>query len=175
MKKAATKEQKDEIFKYDKQKKSVKKKENKKRKARENRLRKQKEALDSAANTSSINGTSNSYQMCAVVPLGCYKNSINSTSPRRCIVTHLEIPKMKTAYKAIFHFEYIGQNEPMEMDVSDAVSTSRPVEAKAGAAAGSERKSAGRSTDVPVQQEILAAEEFERTTDCNVEFEFHVD
>lgn len=59
VKKEATKEQKDEIFKHDRQKKSVKKKVHKKRKARENKLRKQKEAQDCAAgNTSSINGRS---------------------------------------------------------------------------------------------------------------------
>ena len=66
VKKAATKEQRDNIFKYDRQRKSVKKKEYKKRKARENKLRKQKEAQDSAANTSSINGTSNSLSIYAI-------------------------------------------------------------------------------------------------------------
>lgn len=79
---------------------------------------------------------------------------------------------MKTANNAL---EYIGQNEPMEMDVGDAVTSSGPVEAKAGAMAGSEREDVGGSTAPPVQEEILAAEEFERTSDCNVEFEFHVD
>ena len=63
MKKAATKEQRDEIFKYDKQWKSVKKKEYKKRKARENKLKKQKEAQGSAANTSNINGTTSNYSV----------------------------------------------------------------------------------------------------------------
>ena len=55
MKKAATKEQRDEIFKIDKQKQYVRKKKQKKRKALENRLRKQKEAQDQC--TCSINGT----------------------------------------------------------------------------------------------------------------------
>ena len=41
-----------------------------------------------------------------------------------------------------------------------------------GAVAENERGNVGGSTK---QQEILAAEEFERTSDCNVEFEFHVD
>lgn len=58
MKKAATKEQKDEIFKFDKQQQFVRKKRQKKRKALENRLRKQKEAQYQC--TSSINGTGNS-------------------------------------------------------------------------------------------------------------------
>lgn len=64
------------------------------------------------------------------------------------------------------------------MDVGDTVTINRgTVEVKtAGVVAGSERESEeGRSNTAPVQQEILAAEEFERTTDCNVEFEFHVD
>ena len=77
------------------------------------------------------------------------------------------------------HFlDCVGQSEPMEMDMGDTVTINRgTVEVKtAGVVAGSERESEeGRSSTTPVQQEILAAEEFERTTDCNVEFEFHVD
>ena len=41
-----------------------------------------------------------------------------------------------------------------------------------GAVAEDERGNVGGSTK---QQEILAAEDFERTSDCNVEFEFHLD
>lgn len=69
----------------------------------------------------------------------------------------------------------IDQTEPMEMDVGDTVTSSGPVEVKTAAvAADSERKSA-RGSNIPVQLEILAAEEFERTSDCNVEFELHID
>ena len=59
------------------------------------------------------------------------------------------------------------------MEVGDAVTSSGSVKT-AAVAAGNERESVGGST-APVQQEILAAEEFERTSDCNVEFEFQVD
>ena len=74
------------------------------------------------------------------------------------------------------YFVTIGQNE---MDVDDAVTTltsREPVELKTSGMILRERESTGgRSRASPVQQEILAAEEFERTSDCNVEFEFHVD
>ena len=78
------------------------------------------------------------------------------------------------------YFVTIGQNEGMEMDVGDPVTTltsREPVELKTlGAVVECERESTGgKSRASPVQQEILAAEEFERTSDCNVEFEFHVD
>ena len=53
------------------------------------------------------------------------------------------------------------------------VTSAEPAEVRtAGAVAENERGSVGGSTK---QQELLAAEEFERTSDCNVEFEFHVD
>jgi hypothetical protein len=74
VKKAATKEQKDEMFKYDKYRKSVKKKKHKKRKALENRLRKQKEAQDQcASDTGSINGTGRliHYQICTIMTSSC--------------------------------------------------------------------------------------------------------
>ena len=63
MKKAATKEQRDEIFKIDKQKQYVRKKKQKKRKALENRLRKQKEAQDQCINGTGMNSLSNSYKL----------------------------------------------------------------------------------------------------------------
>jgi hypothetical protein len=67
------------------------------------------------------------------------------------------------------HAYYVGQNEEMKMDMGNATVTSTEPEVKtAGAVAENERGSSK-------QQEILAAEEFERTSDCNVEFEFHVE
>lgn len=71
----------------------------------------------------------------------------------------------------------VGQNEPVEMDVGGPMTSAEPAELRtAGAVGENERGSVeGKSTTAPEQQEILAAEEFERTSDCNVEFEFHVD
>ena len=59
------------------------------------------------------------------------------------------------------------------MDVGGPVTSAEPAEVRiTGAVAEDERGSVGGNTK---QQELLAAEEFERTSDCNVEFEFHVD
>ena len=59
------------------------------------------------------------------------------------------------------------------MDVGGPVTSTEPAKVRTtGAVAEDERGSVGGRTK---QQELLAAEEFERTSDCNVEFEFHVD
>ena len=61
----------------------------------------------------------------------------------------------------------------MELDVGCTVTGLGPAELKT-ATAVSDKGSVGGST-VPVQQEILAAEEFERTSDCNVVLDLQVD
>ena len=63
----------------------------------------------------------------------------------------------------------------MEMEVvSGGVATSSSAEVKVTAASRREKESVEEKT-VPIQQEILAAEEFERTSACDVEFEFQID
>ena len=103
MKKAATKEQRDKIFKIDKQKQYIRKKKQKKRKALENKLRKRKEAQDQC--TCSINGTGiNNITHCQIhtscislEPDNCFK-----VIPHQEIISLFHLFKVNASYDAMF-------------------------------------------------------------------------
>ena len=55
------------------------------------------------------------------------------------------------------------------------VATSSSDEVNMAATSRRRKESVEEEKTVPIQRELLAAEEFERTSNCNVEFDFHID